>query len=57
MIKISIEYSSGQNEIRTFSTKEQAEAFVETLNYWETDIWVGCENFFVEWSEKHRFGW
>ena len=57
MYKMTVEYENGKIEKHVFSSKEEAENFVDTLDYWTVDIWIGINNVMVEWSEKFYFGW
>lgn len=57
MYKMTVEYADGKIEHRTFSSKTEAENYVDTLDYWNVDIWIGINNIMVEWNEKFYFGW
>lgn len=57
MYKMTVEYENGKIEKHVFSSKKEAENFVDTLDYWNVDIWIGINNIMVEWNEKFYFGW
>ena len=57
MYKMNVEYENGKIEKHVFSSKTEAENYVDTLDYWNVDIWIGINNIMVEWNEKFYFGW
>ena len=57
MYKMTVEHENGIIEKHVFSSKKEAENFVDTLDYWNVDIWIGINNIMVEWNEKFYFGW
>lgn len=57
MYKMIVEHADDSYEKYFFNTKEEAENFVKTLDYWSVDIWIGVGNFMVEWSERFAFCW
>lgn len=57
MYKMTVEYENGKIEKHVFSSKKEAENYVDTLDYWNVDIWIGINNIMVEWNEKFYFGW
>ena len=57
MFEISVEYFDGRVEKRTFSTKKEVENFINTIDFWNAEVWVGKDGFAVEWGDIHHFGW